>query len=141
MACFQFVGAVESASADHSSGNQSKETFHLIQPGTAGWREMEVESPPLLRLQPALHLGALMGAVVVHDQMDFLIGREVLFQVIEEFDELPAAMPILAGADHLAIQYVESGEQSRRAMALVVVGLPFRQAGPQGRIGAVRSNA
>ena len=40
-----------------------------------------------------------------------------------------------------AIQNIERGEQSSGAMALVVTGLAFRQAGSQGRIGAVRSRA
>ena len=65
---------------------------------------MEVKSPALLRLQPALHLPTLAGAVVVHDQVHFLIGRQILFEMIQETDELAAAMPILARADDFAIQ-------------------------------------
>ena len=115
---FQFVGAMERSSADHSPGDQSKEPFHLIQPGTAGRGEMEVESLALFRLQPTLDFGALVGAVVIHDQVHFLIGREILFEVIQESDELAAAMPLLAGTDDFAIQDVESSEQSCGAMAL-----------------------
>ncbi len=53
--------------------------------------------------------------------------------MIQEPDELAAAVAVLAGPDHLAIEDVESGEQSRRAVTLVVVGLPFRQARTQGK--------
>ena len=42
---FQFVRAVESSAADHSSRGQCKEPFHLVQPRTAGGGEVEVKSP------------------------------------------------------------------------------------------------
>jgi hypothetical protein len=94
---------VECSSANHSSSDQSEKPFHLIQPGTAGWGEMEMETLTLLRLEPTLHFGALVGAVVVHDQVHFLIGREILLEMIQEPDELPATMPILAGANDFPV--------------------------------------
>jgi hypothetical protein len=92
---------------------------------------MEVESPALFRFQPALHLGAFVGAVVVHDEMHFLVGRELRLDMIEELYELPAAMAILVRADDFAVQNIESGEQSGRAIALafVIARLTLRQAG------------
>ncbi len=95
----------------------------------AGRREMEMEPLPLSRLKPSLHLGAFVGAVVVHDEMHFLIGRELRFQMIEEAYELPAAVAILTGANDLAVEDIERGKQGRGAMALVVVSLTFGQAG------------
>lgn len=56
---------------------------------------MEVESLTLFRLQPALYFGVLVGAVVIHDQAHLPIGREDLFQMVQEADEYAAAMPIL----------------------------------------------
>ena len=91
---------------------------------------MKVESPPFLRLQPTLHFGALVSAVVVHDQMDLLISRKLFFEMIEELHELPAAVAMLTSTDHFSIQNVERGEQSGGAVALVVVRLAFWQAGP-----------
>jgi hypothetical protein len=38
----------------------------------------------LLRLEPVLHLGAFVGAVVVHDEMHFLIDGELIFEMIQE---------------------------------------------------------
>ncbi len=67
---------------------------------------MEVESPPLLRLQPALHLCAFVGAVIVHDEMHFLIGRKLRFQMVEEPYKLPAAVAILTSADHFAVENI-----------------------------------
>src|SRR5580692_11573653 len=102
---------------------------------------MEVESLPLLRFQPALHLCALVGAVVVHDQMHFLVGRQFAFEMIQEFHKLPTAVALLAGTDDFAIQNVERGEQGGRAMPLVVVRLALRQARSQRqeRSGAIQS--
>src|SRR6202012_2997491 len=116
------------------------EPFDLVQPGTAGGGEMEVESLALLRLQPALHLGALMGAVVVHNEMDFLILGKLLFEMIQELHELPTAVALPASADDFAVQNVEGSEQSRGAIAFVIVRLTFRQARPQrkNRRGAIQ---
>jgi hypothetical protein len=36
---------------------------------------MEVEALPLFGFNQRLHLGALLGAVVIHDEMHFLIGQ------------------------------------------------------------------
>ena len=47
---FQFMDAVEGSAADHLVGNEPEKAFHLVQPGTAGGREMKVEAAPLLRL-------------------------------------------------------------------------------------------
>ena len=45
-----------------------EETLHQIEPGTVGRREMAMEAP--VAEQPLLHLGGLVGSVVVEDQVD-----------------------------------------------------------------------
>lgn len=102
---------------------------------------MEVEPPPLLRPQPALHLCAFVGAVIVHDEMHFLTGWELRFQMVEESYEFATAVAILTGADHFAVENIERGEQRGGAMAFIVVRLTLRQAGAQrqNRGGAVQS--
>ncbi len=122
---FQFVGAMEGAATDHSLSDEGEESFDLIQPGTAGGSEMEVKTLPLLRLHPALYLGAFVSAVVVHDEVNFPFGWQCFLQVIQEADELPAAVAGLAGPDHLAIENVEGGEQGTGAVSPVIMGLPF----------------
>lgn len=116
---------MEAPATDHPSADQGKESLDLVQPGTAGRGEMEVEAPPLLRLEPALDRRALVRTVVVHDQVHFLIVGKLLFQVIQEPNELATAVALLTSADHFANEDVESGEQSGRAVTLVIVGLPF----------------
>jgi hypothetical protein len=56
-----------------------------------------MESLPLFRLQPALDFGALVGAVVIHDQVHLLIGGKIFFQMVQEADKLAAATLVLAG--------------------------------------------
>lgn len=68
-----------------------------------------------------------MCVVVVHDQVDFRIGGKVALQMVEEEDELLAAVSVLACTDHLAIENVEGGKQRRRAVTLVIVRLPLGQ--------------
>ena len=77
-----------------------------------------------------------MGGVVVHDEVNFLFGRHLFFQLVEEFDELFGAMAWQAGAHYFPVQDVESGEQGGGAVELVIVGLPLRQSWPQGQKGS-----
>ena len=123
----QFGGTVECASTDHPFRDQCKEPFDLIQPRTAGRREVEVEAASAFRLEPTLNLCALVRAVVVHDQVDFVIGGKLSFQVVEEADELLAAVTVLTGSNHLSVEDIEGGKQCRGSVALVVVGLSLRQ--------------
>ena len=43
--------------------------------------------------QPALHGRGLVGGVVVHDQMNLEIVRDVALDHPQELEELPAAVP------------------------------------------------
>src|SRR5687767_3544503 len=87
---------MEGAAADHASGDQGKEPFDLIQPGTAGRGEMEVESAPPFRLEPALDLCAFVRAVVIHDQVCLLVAGKFPFEVIQEAHKLATAVPEVA---------------------------------------------
>ncbi len=63
--------------------------------------------------QPALHGRGLVGGVVVHDQMDLEIVRDVALDHPQELKELPAAVPREALSDDGANGDVEGGEQRR----------------------------
>src|SRR5579862_4038859 len=106
-----------------ASGNQAKKRSTLVEPRTAGWREVEVEPSPFLWPGPSLHSDAFIRAVIVHDEHGVQISGKFGFQMVEEPDELPAAVPVLTGANHLAIEDVECSEKSRRAMALIIFSL------------------
>jgi hypothetical protein len=65
-----------------------------------------------------------VGGVVVHDQVQ-LHSRVDLRHVLEEAEELVAAMPRVTGVGDLAGGYLQRGEQRRCAMSdLAVNGIP-----------------
>ena len=123
---FQFFERVEGASPDHLVGDEAEPPFDLIKPGTAGGREVEVETAASLWLEPVLDAGAFVGAAVIEDQMNVEIGRLLLFQLVEELDELFAAMARQATADDLAIQNIEGCKQGRRSVPFIVMRLALR---------------
>src|SRR4029079_13513814 len=70
----------------------------------------------------SLHLWMLVSRIVIRDQMNLLALRGLSVDEPQELDPLLVAMARHAGPDHLPIQRIEGGEQSRRSVALVVVG-------------------
>ena len=85
--------------------------------------------------QPLAHLRMFVGCVVVDDGVDFLSRRHLRLDGVEEADELLVPVALHIAADDGAVEDIESREQCRRAMTLVVVGhrpgaaLLHRQAG------------
>jgi hypothetical protein len=71
--------------------------------------------------QPAFGGRCLVGGIVVEDQVQVEVGRGRLVDAAQEADELDGAVLEHALADDLAAQDIERGEQSRGAVALVVV--------------------
>src|SRR5208282_3794623 len=90
---------------------------------------METAAP--LGLEPTLDLGALVGAVIVENEMDFEFRRHLLFQLIQEANKLLAAMARQATADDFSVENIEGCKQCRGSVPLVIVCLAFRQSGPQ----------
>src|SRR6188474_3087828 len=109
-------------------GEQSEEALDLIDPGSRGWRE--VDMPARAFGEPVADALGLVGAGIVDDQMDVEIVGHLGFDRIEELAELLSAMAAKAPPDHLAGLHIERGEQRQRAMALVVVAAPFGLSGP-----------
>jgi hypothetical protein len=72
--------------------------------------------------EPLTHLWMLVEAVIVEDHVNELSGRHLRLNSIQEADELLMPMALHTSADDLAFEHVESSEQRRCAMALVVVG-------------------
>ena len=63
-----------------------------------------------------------MDGVIVEDHVNELSGRHLRLNGIQEADELLVPMALHTSADDLAFEHVESSEQRRCAVALVVVG-------------------
>ena len=61
---FQFLHGAEGSAPYHLIGDEPEPAFHLIEPGTAGGREVKVDAVVFLGgLEPTLDLGALVSAV------------------------------------------------------------------------------
>ena len=101
----QFLDAAEGATPDGFLGDVPEETLHLIQPGTVGGNEMDVPARP--QGEPGFHTRVLVGAVVVHDQMDVETLRHALLDAPQEGEELLMAVARLASGEHRAAEHVE----------------------------------
>lgn len=82
-----------------------------------------------------------MGGVIIHDQMDVEIGRDIGFDLFKELAELGRPVAGIAFADHLAGRDIESGEQRSRAVACIVMGSLAIWPGRIGSNGWLRSSA
>jgi hypothetical protein len=80
-----------------------------------------MKCPARVTRKPGLHLWMFVGRVVVDDGFDQFPGGNRALDIVEEADELFVPVPLHAAPDHRAVQEVESGEQGRRAVALVIV--------------------
>src|SRR5471032_142100 len=69
-----------------------------------------------------MHLWMLVGGIVVEDHVHDLSGWHLRLNRVQEVDELLVTMALHTSADDLAFEYIESGEQRCRTVALVVVG-------------------
>ena len=76
----QFSNTEEGTPSDHAIGNHAEPTLHLIQPRAAGRGEVQMEALSFLRLEPALHGLAFVGTVVIQDEMELQIRRDLLLQ-------------------------------------------------------------
>ena len=72
--------------------------------------------------EPSLHLGMLVGRVIVDDRVDDLAGRDRRIDGVEEADELLMAVALHVAADDGAVEYIEGGKQRGGVVALVVMG-------------------
>ena len=106
---FQFPGAPMHAGPQLFFGKQGEPAFHLLQPGGAGGREMQMEAGPLG--QPSADPRGLVGGVVVHDEMDVQVLRHGCFNGVEEIAELHGAMAALALTNHLAALDVQAANR------------------------------
>src|SRR5260370_35481363 len=101
---FEFCGRVEGAALNDFVSDEPEPQFHLVEPGTAGGCEMEVKTAAFLGVEPTLDGGGLVGAVVVENEVEVEFRVYLLFKLMEEFEQILAAMGRQAPPVHLAIE-------------------------------------
>src|SRR5689334_16451989 len=80
--------------------DQTKPTLHLIEPRAVGGREMQLI--PGSARQPGADRGVLVRAIVVEDEMNVEIGRDIGVDVLQKGEELLVPVPALALGEDLA---------------------------------------
>jgi len=127
---FELANAVEGAAANGFIGYACEPTFDQIQPGRARGCEVEMEAG--MTGKPLLHLGMLVGAVVVADEVQ--VEAAVPFvENLKESNELLVRMPIETSALDTAGRHLEGCEKACCAVPFVVVSHPRRHARTQGK--------
>ena len=116
---FQLFDAEERTPADPLARQLAEPPFHQIKPTGAGGHKVRDEAR--VAAEPGLNLGSFMGAVVVHHQMQMRFTGKLLVQTAQKLQPLLMPMPCLALTDDPALQNLQSGEQSRGPVALVIV--------------------
>ena len=96
-----------------------------------------VEARP--RSQPLPDLGVLVRRIVVQHEVDVQLRRHLPVDQPQERQELLVTVPLPALPEHLSSGDVQGGEQRRRAVPDVVVGVAFgvAEAHRQRRLGAI----
>ena len=86
-----------------------------------------------MRCKPFLNLWMFVRPVVVQDDVhrQGWINRAV--HAVEETNKLLMPVPRLALANDGPIEHVERGKLGGCSVPLIIVGLSFRKAGPQGQ--------
>ena len=96
-----------------------------------------VKGPARVATEPGDHSWMFVGCVVLENGMDGLAGGYLALDGVEKVDQLLMEASLHATPNDLALKNVEGGEQSGRAVALVVMdhGLGaslFPSVGPAG---------
>jgi len=72
--------------------------------------------------KPGPDIGVLVGAVVVQDHVNGLVGRDAALDLVQEVEKLLMAVTGHVLGGDLAGQNIERGKERRGAVALIVVG-------------------
>ena len=118
---------MEDAVIEPAPGELGEEALYGVEPGARGRRELEGEAR--MAGESGAGLVFLVCGVVVEDDVDGLVRRHLALDAAQEAEELLMAVALHVLPDDRSVEHGEPGEQRRRAVPLVVVGLLHRQAG------------
>ena len=126
----ELTHAGEAALAHDRLGEIAKEALDEVQPRARGRGEVQDDAVAAVRPavagvapgDPALHLGMLVGGVVVDDQMQGEVARRVLVELLEEPQPVLVSVAWRGLAEDLAVEIGQRREQGDGAVAGIVVG-------------------
>src|SRR6266571_6859391 len=124
----QLRNATVTATTDLLSRQLGEPALNEIEPGAVGRGEVDVEAWPLG--EPVTDDRGLVGPVVVHDHVDIQIHGDVVLDGVQETAKLDGAVATVDLTEDLSGLDVESSEERRSAVALVVVGAMFNLSRP-----------
>jgi hypothetical protein len=106
---------VEDPAFQSSLGEFCEEALDGVEPRTGCGREMEGKA--LVAIEPGPDLWMLMGGVVVENDVNDLVHRDLGVDQVQEADELLVPVALHIAPDDRPVEHVQGGEQG---------GVPFR---------------
>src|ERR1035438_1590036 len=94
----------EDATFQAPLGQLGEVTLHGVEPGARSRREVEDEAH--VPSEPTLHLGMLMGRIIIEDDVNDFPGGNLGFDGVEEADKLLMPVSLHVAADDGALQPV-----------------------------------
>src|SRR5208337_1851207 len=107
--------------AQDRAGELGEEALDEVEPGAVLGREDKFETADRLTGEPSLCLLGDVRGMIVEDQLDCRMGRIGGVEKPEKFDEFAAAVAVLDQGVNLAGQQVDAGQQTDRAVALILM--------------------
>ncbi len=114
----QILNVAEASPTDAFVSDFSEPSLDQIHPRARNRDKVQMKSR--VSPKPRFHPGVLVGAVIVHDQMQIELGS-LGIDLLEETDEFLMPLPLHSVANHLAVEHAQSGKQRGRAVAFVVM--------------------
>jgi len=119
-AIFEFLFGRDADVAQDGVGEFGEETLDQVEPRAVFGREDEFETVRGLPRDPGFRLFGDMRRVIGEDHIDRRMGRIGGVEQRGEFDEFATTMLVLDQGVHLAREEVDAGQQTDRAVALVL---------------------
>ena len=110
---------MEDAPVEPPFGEFGEEALDSIGPRTRCGREVEGEAA--MTIKPGPNLGVLMGSVVIEDDMDRLVCRNLGINNVQKADELLMPVALHVASDDCPIENIQGGEQGGGSVSLIVV--------------------
>ena len=111
---------MEDTSVESPFGEFGEEALDSVSPRAGCGREVEGEAA--MTIKPGPNLGVLMGGVVVENNVDGPVRRNLGVDRVQEANELLVSVALHITTDDRPIEHVQSGEERRGSVALVIVG-------------------